>query len=146
MMHINSSLPDGLDSLQFTICATGPWQMPSPWPYTSPWNKDTNGRLMIIDCSSAFNIQIPTKHIQKFVELGLSTPLHKWILDFLTDKMQSVRIGYKEFFTIILNITTMQGSFQVLYDIPYTFTTLQPNSALTRFTSWQMTPKKRDGY
>ncbi|KAK0138967.1 hypothetical protein N1851_024482 [Merluccius polli] len=43
--------------------------------------------------SSAFNTIVPTRLVDKLIELGLNTPLCAWILDFLTARPQVVRVG-----------------------------------------------------
>ena len=50
-------------------------------------------RLLFIDYSSAFNTIVPSKLITKLRTLGLNTSLCNWILDFLTDHHQVVRVG-----------------------------------------------------
>ncbi|KAK3516396.1 hypothetical protein QTP70_010494 [Hemibagrus guttatus] len=49
--------------------------------------------MLFIDFSSAFNTIIPQHLIEKLSLLGLNTSLCNWILDFLTGRSQSVRIG-----------------------------------------------------
>ncbi|KAI4902910.1 hypothetical protein NFI96_020433, partial [Prochilodus magdalenae] len=56
-------------------------------------NRDTYVQMLFIDFSSAFNTIIPQHLIEKLNLLGLNTSLSNWILDFLTGRPQSVRIG-----------------------------------------------------
>jgi hypothetical protein len=49
--------------------------------------------MLFIDYSSAFNTIVHTKLINKLRTLGLNTSLYNWILDFLTDRPQVVRVG-----------------------------------------------------
>lgn len=49
--------------------------------------------MLYIDFSSAFNTIIPQHLIGKLSLLGLNTSLCNWILDFLTERPQAVRIG-----------------------------------------------------
>eukprot|EP00061_Rhincodon_typus_P010497 g34837.t1 len=71
--------------------------MPSPLSLHSSLehlvNKDTYIRLLLIDYSSAFNTIIPTKLFSKLRDLGLCSTLFNWILNFLTYRSLSVRIG-----------------------------------------------------
>ena len=54
--------------------------------------------------SSAFNTIVPSKLINKLRTLGLNTSLWNWILDFLTDRPQVVRVGKNLSTTLILNM------------------------------------------
>ncbi|XP_028832433.1 uncharacterized protein LOC114788240 [Denticeps clupeoides] len=72
-------------------------------------NKNCYARLFV-DFSSAFNTVIPSKLIQKLRALGLSATLCNWVLDFLTNRRQHVRIGKNTSTTMILNTGTPQGS------------------------------------
>ncbi|KAI4882420.1 hypothetical protein NFI96_021740 [Prochilodus magdalenae] len=56
-------------------------------------NRDTYVGILFIDFSSALNTIIPQHLIGKLNLLGLNTSLSNWILDFLTGRPQSVRIG-----------------------------------------------------
>ena len=64
---------------------------------------------MFIDYSSAFNTIVPSKLIIKLRTLGLNTFLCNWILDFLTDRTQVVRVGSNTTATLILNTEAPQG-------------------------------------
>ena len=59
--------------------------------------------MLFIDYSSAFNTIVPSKLINKLRTLGLNTPLCNWILVFLTDIPQVVRVGNNTSATLILN-------------------------------------------
>ncbi|KAK3567736.1 hypothetical protein QTP86_024052, partial [Hemibagrus guttatus] len=72
-------------------------------------NKDTYVRMLFIDFSSAFNTIIPQHLIEKLSLLGLNTSLCNWILDFLTGRPQSVRIGSSLSSTTILSTGAPQG-------------------------------------
>ncbi|XP_062898275.1 cilia- and flagella-associated protein 299 isoform X2 [Mobula hypostoma] len=65
--------------------------------------------MLFIDFSSAFNTIIPQKLIGKLSLLGLNTSLCNWILDFLTGRPQSVRIGSSISNTITLSTGAPQG-------------------------------------
>ncbi|KAK3531501.1 hypothetical protein QTP70_023284 [Hemibagrus guttatus] len=97
MRHIKTQLPPSLDPLQF---AHHPNRSTDDAITTTFHlslkhlvNKDTYVRMLFIDFSSAFNTIIPQHLIEKLCLLGLNTSLCNWILDFLTGRPQSVRIG-----------------------------------------------------
>ncbi|KAI4888037.1 hypothetical protein NFI96_004468 [Prochilodus magdalenae] len=72
-------------------------------------NRDTYVRMLFIDFSSAFNTIIPQHLIGKLNLLGLNTSLSNWILDFLTGRPQSVRIGRNTSSTTTLSTGAPQG-------------------------------------
>ncbi|KAK3569886.1 hypothetical protein QTP86_006751 [Hemibagrus guttatus] len=72
-------------------------------------NKDTYVRMLFIDFSSAFNTIIPQHLTKKLSLLGINTSLCNWILDFLTGRPQSVRIGTSTSSTTTLNTGAPQG-------------------------------------
>ncbi|KAI3360890.1 hypothetical protein L3Q82_012903, partial [Scortum barcoo] len=72
-------------------------------------NKNTYARMLFVDFSSAFNTVIPSKLITKLVDLGISTPLRYWIMDFLTNRPQHVKSGHNCSSTITLNTGAPQG-------------------------------------
>ncbi|KAF7645173.1 hypothetical protein LDENG_00208910, partial [Lucifuga dentata] len=59
--------------------------------------------------SSAFNTIIPQQLVEKLSTLGFNTQLCNWILDFLTGRPQSVRIGKRTSSTITLSTGSPQG-------------------------------------
>jgi hypothetical protein len=65
--------------------------------------------MLFIDYSSAFNTILPTKLITKLRTLGLNTSIWNWILDFLTDRPQVVRVGNNTSATLILNTGAPQA-------------------------------------
>ena len=50
-------------------------------------------RVLFIDFSSAFNTIVPVKLFDKLIALGINRSLCLWILDFLSNRKQVVRIG-----------------------------------------------------
>ena len=60
--------------------------------------------MLLIDYSSAFNTNVPSKLITNLRTLGLNTSLCNWILDFLTGRPQVVRVGNNRSTTLTLNI------------------------------------------
>ncbi len=65
--------------------------------------------MLFIDFSSAFNTIIPQQLINKLNLLGLNNSLCNWILDFLTGKPQSVRVGHNTSSTTTLSTGAPQG-------------------------------------
>ena len=49
-------------------------------------------RMMFIDYSSAFNTIVPLRLIVKTRSLGITTQMCNWVLSFLTDRPQVVRV------------------------------------------------------
>eukprot|EP00061_Rhincodon_typus_P003520 g20281.t1 len=113
MAHINSSLPAQLDPLQFadqcnrSIADAISLALHSSLEHLD--NKVTCIRLLLIDCSFAFNTIIPSRLISKLRDLGLSSTLCNRILSFLTHRLQSVRIDNCTSSTITLNTGSSQG-------------------------------------
>ena len=71
--------------------------------------KDSYARTLFIDFSSAFNTIKPTILIDKLKALNVSPALCSFILDFLLDRIQQVRIGDKLSTVIVINIGSPQG-------------------------------------
>lgn len=65
--------------------------------------------MLFIDFSSAFNTVIPQHLVGKLRAVGISTPLCNWLLDFLTNRPQTVRVGENSSQTIIMNTGVPQG-------------------------------------
>ena len=97
MRHIKTQLPPSLDPLQFTYHSNRSTYVTIATTLhltlTHHEKKDTYVRMLFIDFSSTFNTIIPQHLIGKLSLLGLNTSLNNWILDFLTERPQSVRIG-----------------------------------------------------
>ncbi len=66
-------------------------------------------RMLFIDFSSAFKNIIPQQLINKLNLLGLNNSLCNWILDFLTGRPQSVRVGRNTSSTTTLSTGAPQG-------------------------------------
>ncbi|KAI4876818.1 hypothetical protein NFI96_009587, partial [Prochilodus magdalenae] len=56
-------------------------------------NKNSYVQMLFIDFSSAFNKVILQHLVGKLGPLGTDTPLCNWLLDFLTERPQRVRVG-----------------------------------------------------
>ncbi|KAK3518498.1 hypothetical protein QTP70_001480 [Hemibagrus guttatus] len=72
-------------------------------------NNNTYIRILFIDFSSAFNTVVPSKLTTKLSDLGICTSICNWIMDFLTNRPQSVRLGNHLSSTLILNNGIPQG-------------------------------------
>ena len=94
-------------------------------------------RILFIDYSSAFNTIIPQKLYDKlFFELNFPDTLCNWILDFLLERPQVVKIGNIFSGSITLNTGTPQGCpmSPKLYSIfTYDCKTDVPNNLLIKF-------------
>lgn len=87
--HIKDIIPDSLDPLQFAYCHNRPTEDAISHKLHTTLahleNKNCYARLLFVDYSSAFNTVIPSKLIQKLLDLGLSATLCNWILDFFNN-------------------------------------------------------------
>ncbi|KAI4905911.1 hypothetical protein NFI96_012457 [Prochilodus magdalenae] len=72
-------------------------------------NKNTSVRMLFIDFSSAFNTVIPSQLITKLTDLGISSHMCNWLLDFLTNRPQHVRMDNHCSSTITINTGVPQG-------------------------------------
>lgn len=111
--HITSSLPSTLDPYQFAYC---PNRSTDDAIATALHlsldhleNNNSYVQMLFIDFSSAFNRVIPQHLVNKLSEIGISTPLCNWLLDFLTDRPQMVRVGKNSSETTIMNTGVPQG-------------------------------------
>lgn len=113
MHHIKSALPPSLDPFQFAYRSNRSTDDAITTVVHSALThldkKDSYVRMLFVDFSSAFNTIIPQQLIHKLVQLGLSTSLCNWLLDFLTGRPQAVRVGSNTSSTIILNTGAPQG-------------------------------------
>ena len=111
---IRSSTPGSLDPLQF---AYRPYRSTddaiSHVLHTTLSHLDEGkgnyARLLFIDYSSDFNTIVPNILVTKLKHLGLNTSLCSWVLSFLTDRPQAVKIGSSTSNTVTLNIGAPQG-------------------------------------
>ncbi len=72
-------------------------------------NKNTYVRMLFLDYSSAFNTIVPATLVAKLQTLGLNRSLCSWILDFLTGRIQVVRMGNNTSSPLTLNAGAPQG-------------------------------------
>lgn len=118
--HITSSLPATFDPFQF---AYRPKRSTDDAIATALHlslahleNKNSCVRMLFIDFSSAFNTVIPQHLVNKLSAVGISTPLCNWLLDFLTNRPQTVRVGKNSSQTTIMNTGVPQGCSAVYTD------------------------------
>ncbi len=113
MQKIKNSLPNTLDPLQFAYrpnrSTDDAISSTLNLALTHLENKDSYVRMLFIDFSSAFNTIIPQQLINKLNLLGLNNSLCNWILDFLTGRPQSVRVGHNTSSTTTLSTGAPQG-------------------------------------
>lgn len=125
--HIASLLPASLDPLQFTYRpnrSTDDGIANALHTALSHLDqKNTYVRMLFIDYSSAFNTIIPSRLVIKLCDLNISSSLCSWILDFLTDRPQVVRIGSITSSTLTLTLSTGAPQGSVLSPLLYTLFT-----------------------
>ncbi len=113
MHNIKTSIPNTLDLLQFAYrpnrSTDDAISSTLHLALTHLENKDSYVRMLFIDFSSAFNTIIPQQLINKLSLLGLNNSLCNWILDFLTGRPQSVRVGHNTSSTTTLSTGAPQG-------------------------------------
>ncbi len=111
MHHIKSSLPNTLDPFQFAYRPNRSTDDATTLhlALTHLEQNDSYVRMLFIDFSSAFNTIITQQLIHKLNLLGLNTSLCNWILDFLTARPQSVRVGRNTSSTTTLSTGAPQG-------------------------------------
>ncbi len=134
MHNIKTSLPNTLDPLQFAYrpnrSTDDAISSTLHLALTHLENKDSYVRMLFIDFSSAFNTIIPQQLINKLSLLGLNNSLCNWILDFLTGRPQSVRVGHNTSSTTTLSTGAPQGC--VLSPLLFTLLT---NDCTVKFRS-----------
>ncbi len=112
MQKIKTSLPNTLDPLQFAYrpnrSTDDAISTTLHLALTHLENKDSYVRMLFIDFSLAFNTIIPQQLINKLNLLGLNS-LCNWILDFLTGRPQTVRVGHNTSSTTTLSTGAPQG-------------------------------------
>ena len=69
----------------------------------------TYARILFIDFSSAFNTIPPNRLFQKLLDMGVHTSLCRWVLDFLSDRTQRVKVGELVSSPLTLNVGAPQG-------------------------------------
>ena len=109
LKHIKDNIPDRLDPHQFAYRTNRSTDDAISTVFHSVFtqieNNDICIRMLFVDFSSAFNTVSP----MKLCTLGLSTTLCNWILDFLTNRPQTVQIGGHTSSTQVLDTGDPQG-------------------------------------
>ena len=90
-------------------------------------------RVLFIDFSSAFNTIVPTKLFDKLLALGINHSLCLWILDFLSNRRQVVKIGNMLSGTKTLNTGAPKAVFYQPFSLHSTPTILSPIPNLCLF-------------
>ncbi|KAK0145613.1 putative RNA-directed DNA polymerase from transposon BS [Merluccius polli] len=70
---------------------------------------NTYVRMLFLDYSSAFNTVLPTKLVAKLAGLRLPSSTCSWILNFLTERPQVVRVGNRVSTALTISTGTPQG-------------------------------------
>lgn len=111
--HITAALPPSFDPLQFAYRPNRSTEDAVSYALHLSLEhlekQNTYVRMLFVDFSSAFNTIIPQQLVGKLGPLGLSPSMCNWILDFLTDRPQSVRVGSNTSDTIRLSTGSPQG-------------------------------------
>uniref|UniRef100_A0A6I8SKL5 Reverse transcriptase domain-containing protein n=1 Tax=Xenopus tropicalis TaxID=8364 RepID=A0A6I8SKL5_XENTR len=123
--HITSLLPASLDPLQFAYRSNRSTDDAIAIALHTALShldqRNTYVRMLFIDCSSAFNTIVPSRLVMKLRDLNIGSSLCSWILDFLTNRPQVVRIGNITSSTLTLSTGAPQGC--VLSPLLYTLFT-----------------------
>lgn len=119
--HMVSKLPSTFDPCQFAYRPNRSISTALHLSLQHLEEKTTHVRMLFMDFSSAFNTIIPQHMVTKLAPLGFDTSLCNWLLDFLTDRTQSVRVGNNTSSVITLSTSSPQGC--VLSPILFTLMT-----------------------
>ena len=111
---IQSQLPPKLDPFQFAYKANRSVDDAVSWSlFRASQFLDKNVpnycRILFVDYSSAFNTISPFKLYDKLITLNFNHSLCRWILDFLLDRSQKVRIGQCFSKSLVLSTGAPQG-------------------------------------
>lgn len=111
--YICSVLPASLDPLQFAYRSNRSTDDAIAFTLHTALshldNKNAYVRMLFVDYSSAFNTIVPTKLVLKLQALGIDRSLCDWILNFLSDRRQVVRMGNNTSSPLTLNTGAPQG-------------------------------------
>ena len=113
LAYFQSTMPDTLDPLQYAYRSNRSTSdaVAAALLYSLSYleNKNSNIRMTLVDYSYAFNTVIPHKLTHKLSALSLNPTLCDWLMDFLTGRPHSVRIGHRISANIITNVGSPQG-------------------------------------
>ncbi|CAM4597207.1 unnamed protein product [Leuciscus chuanchicus] len=125
LAHLKPSFPSALDPHQYAYRANRSTEDAISTVLHSALthldNSNSYARMLFIDFSSAFNTVIPSDLIMKLHRLGISISICNWILDFLINRPQMVRLNNLFSTTLPLNTGVPQGC--VLSPLLYTLFT-----------------------
>ncbi len=107
LQHMNSVVPDTVHRLSRSVDDAVALALHYVLQRLDTHN--TYARLLFLEYSSAFNTIRPMKLTSKLVDLGVPTPTCNWILYFLTDRPQVVRIGKNVSAELTVSTGTSQG-------------------------------------
>ena len=113
LQSMDSVIPDSLDPLQFAYRKNRSVDDAVALALHSTLDhlekSKTYTRMLFLDYSSAFNTIRPMKLTVKLANLGVPTPTCNWILDFLKNRPQVLRMGKKTSAEITVSTGTPQG-------------------------------------
>jgi len=113
LAHINHTVPDNVDPLQFAYrpnrSVDDAVAIALHHTLQHLESRRTYARMLFLDYSSAFNTIRPGKLIKKLTDLGVPTPTCNWILDFLTERPQVVRMGGRVSTELTVSTGSPQG-------------------------------------
>ncbi|XP_073720820.1 uncharacterized protein [Misgurnus anguillicaudatus] len=113
LTHINHMVPDTIDPLQFayrpnrSVDDAVAFALHHILQHLD--NRGTYVRTLFLDYSSAFNTIRPGRLTEKLTDLGVPTPTCNWILDFLIERPQVVRMGRRVSAELIISTGSPQG-------------------------------------
>lgn len=138
--HIISILPPGFDPHQFAYRANRSTDDAIATALHSTLShleqRGSYARLLFVDYSSAFNTIIPERLVIRLSDLGLSSSMCSWIMDFLSDRPQRVKMGCQTSSSINLSIGSPQGCVlsPILYSLyTYDCTPAHSSNSITKF-------------
>jgi hypothetical protein len=113
LRHLQSITNDKLDPLQFAYRANRSVDdavgLALHFVLQHLEHPNRYARLLFVDYSSAFNTVVPQKLFDKLVALELPPSICHWLLDFLLQRPQAVRINDLTSQTLVLNTGAPQG-------------------------------------
>ena len=134
--HITSCLSPALDPLQFAYRPNRSTDDAVALALNTALShldqNNTYVRMLFIDFSSAFNTIVPSRLIMKLQDLNISPSMCSWILNFLTDRPQAVRLGNITSTSLTLSTGAPQGCVlsPLLYSL-FTYDCATTNSSNT---------------
>lgn len=108
LSHMNSVIPSVLGKHQFAYRTDHSTKV-SHLTLTHLETPSTEVRVLFVDFSFAFNMVIPHKLVSKLHTLGVRSSLCAWVIDFLMDWPQQVRVGKNISYILAVTTGTPQG-------------------------------------